>query len=194
MNQRQQMAFETKTRIARAGLELFRQKDWDSVTVSEVMRAAGVSRTSFYAYFKNKDDIVGLVIADLDQEYQTFYDTTLKNGALSPLDQLEMLLKESNRIMTSPGAALLRYYYIRMLRAPAQPLTKRYYDGIARTLITKCREKGLLNALYADEDIFDACLALNRSVCMEWALSDGHRPIESWNGMLHSFCMSIRAK
>lgn len=193
MNKRQQMAYETKMKIVNAGLELLRQQDWDSVTVSDVTRAAGVTRTNFYAYFKGKDDIVGFVLADLDGEYLKFYENTLRGDALSPLCKLELLLKESNRIMTGPGAALLRYYYIRMLRAPKQPLVKRNYDGILRALIAECRQKGLLNATYTDEDIFGACLALNRGVCMEWALRDGDSPIQAWDAMLHSFCMSISA-
>lgn len=195
MNHRQEAAQKTRMSIIRAGEKLFRQRGFDDVTVSDITRAAGVTRTSFYAHFKSKDELLMLHISDLDEGYVRFYEKVLcseENRALSPLAKLEMLLKESNRIIAGTGAELVRYYLL-MLRTPRQPLTKRHYDELVRTLISECREKGLLGELYGDEDIFRAALALNRGICVEWALRDGDAPIEDWDVLLHNFCVSIGA-
>ncbi|MDR3497487.1 MAG: helix-turn-helix domain containing protein [Ancalomicrobiaceae bacterium] len=50
---------ETFQRIADRGIELFLQKGYDATTVDDLAAAAGVSRRTFFYYFKSKDEIFG---------------------------------------------------------------------------------------------------------------------------------------
>lgn len=49
---------ETLRRITEAGISLFIEKGYDSATLDEIAARAGISRRTFFYYFKSKDDIL----------------------------------------------------------------------------------------------------------------------------------------
>lgn len=62
---------ETLQRITDAGMALFIAKGYEATTIDEIAVAAGISRRTFFYYFKSKDDILlslqsgmGAMIAD----------------------------------------------------------------------------------------------------------------------------------
>ncbi|MET0358094.1 MAG: helix-turn-helix domain-containing protein [Pararhizobium sp.] len=59
---REQMA-ENRLRILDAASRLFREKGFEAVTVSEVMKAAGLTHGGFYGHFTSKDDLVAQALA-----------------------------------------------------------------------------------------------------------------------------------
>lgn len=54
---REQMA-ENRLRILDEASQLFQSKGFDSVTVAEVMGAAGMTHGGFYGHFESKDDLI----------------------------------------------------------------------------------------------------------------------------------------
>ncbi|MBK1838165.1 TetR family transcriptional regulator [Azospirillum sp. YIM B02556] len=48
----------TQQRITDAGLRLFIEKGYDAATIDEIAAAAGISRRTFFYYFKSKDEIL----------------------------------------------------------------------------------------------------------------------------------------
>ncbi len=61
---REQMA-ENRRTILEAASRLFRERGFESVTVAEVMQAAGLTHGGFYGYFKSKDELVAGALADV---------------------------------------------------------------------------------------------------------------------------------
>lgn len=59
---REQMA-ENRVRILNASTHLFRDRGFDAVTVSEVMKAAGLTHGGFYGHFASKDDLIARAVA-----------------------------------------------------------------------------------------------------------------------------------
>lgn len=59
---REQMV-ENRRRILDVASRLFRDKGFDAVTVSEVMKAAGLTHGGFYGHFRSKDDLVAQTLA-----------------------------------------------------------------------------------------------------------------------------------
>lgn len=49
---------ETLHRITQTGIRLFSAKGYDETTLDEIAAAAGISRRTFFHYFKSKDDIL----------------------------------------------------------------------------------------------------------------------------------------
>lgn len=59
---REQMA-ENKRRILDVASRLFKDKGFESVSVAEVMKAAGMTHGGFYGHFTSKDDLVAQTLA-----------------------------------------------------------------------------------------------------------------------------------
>lgn len=71
---RDQMAT-NRVRILTEASRLFRERGFDAVTVSEVMKAAGQTHGGFYSHFASKDDLVAQTVAfALDGEGETMPD------------------------------------------------------------------------------------------------------------------------
>lgn len=49
---------ETLRRITEAGMCLFIEKGYDATTIEEIAASAGISRRTFFYYFRSKDDIL----------------------------------------------------------------------------------------------------------------------------------------
>ncbi|MBD9495840.1 TetR/AcrR family transcriptional regulator [Ensifer sp. ENS06] len=56
---------ENKKTILEAAGQLFRERGFESVTVTDVMKAAGLTHGGFYGYFKSKEDLIAQTIAGL---------------------------------------------------------------------------------------------------------------------------------
>ncbi|MBZ7922972.1 TetR/AcrR family transcriptional regulator [Ensifer adhaerens] len=59
---------ENKRTILEAAGRLFRERGFESVTVTDVMKAAGLTHGGFYGYFKSKDDLIAQTLAELQPE------------------------------------------------------------------------------------------------------------------------------
>jgi TetR/AcrR family transcriptional regulator, transcriptional repressor for nem operon len=55
---------ENKRTILKAASRLFRERGFESVTVADVMNAAGLTHGGFYGYFKSKDDLIAQAVGE----------------------------------------------------------------------------------------------------------------------------------
>lgn len=55
-------------RIIEAAVELFKAHGYESVSVSDICKAAGVARSSFYLVFAGKRDIIRRILADANAD------------------------------------------------------------------------------------------------------------------------------
>ncbi len=53
----------TRTRIVIGAMQAFRDKSLTDATVEDILQAAGVSRGTFYQYFRNKEDVMAELFA-----------------------------------------------------------------------------------------------------------------------------------
>lgn len=61
---REQVA-ENRRTILKAASRLFRERGYESVTVAEIMKAAGLTHGGFYGYFASKDELIAGALADV---------------------------------------------------------------------------------------------------------------------------------
>jgi len=60
-----EQVLENKRTILEAAGRLFREHGFDSVTVADVMKSAGLTHGGFYGYFKSKDDLIAQALAEV---------------------------------------------------------------------------------------------------------------------------------
>ena len=61
---REQVA-ENRRTILEAASRMFREHGYDSVTVADIMKAAGLTHGGFYGYFASKDELIAAALADV---------------------------------------------------------------------------------------------------------------------------------
>lgn len=77
---------ENRRRILDEAGRLFRGRGFDSVTVAEVMKAAGLTHGAFYGHFQSKDDLIAQTLGHvldnsrMTADATTFIDTYLSQG------------------------------------------------------------------------------------------------------------------
>ena len=60
----------TKEKIVRSARRLFNRRGFDAVSIDDVMGGAGLTRGSFYSYFKSKGDLYAEAVIDILNEKQ----------------------------------------------------------------------------------------------------------------------------
>lgn len=164
--------------LATVGYELFQQQGFDNVTIDDLTEAAGVSRTTFFRYFDNKEEVVlgswdlqsrliidGLLARPADEDEWT----SLRRG----LDQT----LESYR--TKPDDLLTLFRFIRETPALWGGLLKKQSDWLptAATALAARRNPSRPPTL-GDSVLVSAAVGCYNVALGHWVASDGQLDFE----------------
>ncbi|MGE3579350.1 MAG: TetR/AcrR family transcriptional regulator [Vicinamibacterales bacterium] len=98
---------ETRRRIADAGLRLFLDRGYDGTTVDAIAAEAGISRRTFFSYFKSKDEI--LATWHDDGWSGMLADLLMTSPDVRPLDAVrDVMVKHSSRYTTEQMTSIDR--------------------------------------------------------------------------------------
>ncbi|WP_236000222.1 TetR/AcrR family transcriptional regulator [Bradyrhizobium uaiense] len=98
---------QTLQRITDVGMELFLANGYEATTLDEIAAAAGISRRTFFYYFRSKDEILLAHISGYDDALRASIRDHASAGA--PIDVVrEALLEMSARFQTSRTIAISR--------------------------------------------------------------------------------------
>ena len=89
----------TKAAFLSAFLSLMRQKNFDEISVSDLIKGAGYSRTTFYSYYQDKFDMVEKIV---DEEAVDFV-----NAICGPIPNDAVMKFDSKMFL--PGLSLFRH-------------------------------------------------------------------------------------
>ena len=103
----------TKKRIREEALKLINQKDFDNVTLTDICKASGINKHTFYYYFKSKDEL-------LKQYYKipchlTAFDLTSIFTKDSYVEQLWLLRKNLIEYFVNSGIMIVKQMLIKNL-------------------------------------------------------------------------------
>ena len=120
--------------LGHALVELLHERDFDAITVQDVLDRAGVGRTTFYSHYRNKEDVlfsgfesvIGMFAAQLDRPstLPRLLPVTEFLGHIAEVDQFLGALRRSGKfegmmsLMTDHMARLIEQ---RIVAAPGAP-------------------------------------------------------------------------
>lgn len=161
MTKRQESAERTRQKIIEASKKLITEKGLDAVKIDDIAQEAGVSKGSFYTYFKHKEDVL-LEIAysrfdSIDEESQRVSD--------DPVYQLSSYLQGSIEFIADSGVRLCQGW----VSSVASP-----DDRVGKDKLCYDRKK-ISSLLSLDEDhrVVTSILMEYYGIVFCWALSNG---------------------
>ncbi|MEA5003496.1 MAG: TetR/AcrR family transcriptional regulator [Christensenella sp.] len=103
----------TKARIKQIGLNLFRERGFEDVTINEICEASGVNKHTFYYYFKSKDDLLD-DFHEMNYDINTEYFMQILN-AENFVEQLWFSYKPFFEHLNHSGTEIARQLFIKNL-------------------------------------------------------------------------------
>jgi AcrR family transcriptional regulator len=111
----QDRAIRTRRKILSAAAEVFESRGYQSATISEVLKAAGVTKGALYFHFQSKEDLAQGVLSAQDQLI------TLPERASKVQELVDVVLLHAHRLQTDP-----------MVRAGVRLTMDQTSDGLDR--------------------------------------------------------------
>lgn len=74
--------YEKRKTIAKSTCDLFIEKGYVNITISEIAKVAGIGKGTIYEYFENKEDIVFELMACLQESYDNTLYKKLEKSSL----------------------------------------------------------------------------------------------------------------
>ncbi|MDM7948500.1 TetR/AcrR family transcriptional regulator [Hydrogenophaga sp.] len=94
----QQRTLETRSRLTSVADELAAEKGFEALRIEEVVQRAGVAKGTFFAHFKDKDELMDLLVGE---RINTLLDRMAAGPAPSDADQLARRLMPLVELMSS---------------------------------------------------------------------------------------------
>lgn len=94
----QQRTLETRSRLTSVADQLVAEKGFEALRIEETVQAAGVAKGTFFAHFKDKDELMDLLIG---QRIETLLDRMATEPAPRDADQLAQRLMPLVELMSS---------------------------------------------------------------------------------------------
>lgn len=184
MGRKQIAAERTRRKIMEASEKLIASRGFDNVTVDEITAEAGVSKGSFYTYFKRKEDVVGEIAHEHFETVRARSDE-LESGVC---DKIAAFLTESMKYIVKSGVKLAQQW----LKCGMEPeLTtdvsnKFAYDmRVVREILEAAVKSGELAPETPAEPIARLVTAEYYGAVACWSLTDGTLdPLE----LLENYC------
>ena len=104
----------TKEKIQEQAIKLFKEYNYDQVTVMQICKAAGITKRTFYYHFSSKDEIVDELIGRTGKKVDQLVDVMLQRE--SNLAFLWAMLREYAVDAEENGPASTAQIYINILQ------------------------------------------------------------------------------
>lgn len=167
---------ETFQRISEVGIRLFLAKGYEATTLDEIAVEAGISRRTFFYYFKSKDDII---VAQLGN-YAEALKTMISESAASALpvdavrDAMMKLADQFESPKTIATARLMRENEaVRARRHTNNQLEKAVFEALCEVWPSKKRRARLRLVAVVS-------IAVMRRATDPWLEQDGKRSLSKY--------------
>lgn len=186
---------ETLERIAETGLRLFSQNGYEATTLDAIAEAAGISRRTFFYYFKSKEEIL------LDWQMRGFSASLHKAILAQPSDKVPVDAVRDALLTLSAGFRTQEFIGIdrvlrssETLRARKQATYGLHEQSLHATLAERWPSPDRSTSLRL---LAMASLGAMRLAIEDWIQAGGDRPLDSFlhaafDGIAAEFCRPLQ--
>jgi len=182
----------TRQSIIRHGAFLVHSKGYNNTGLSDILKAAGVPKGSFYFYFKSKDDF-GLALVDYYWEFiQRMAETYCSDSSIPPLERLAGFMDAYHGLFETMG--LRGGCPIGNLMQEMSDLSEDFRDkvgdvylrmkGFIAQLLEDACERGDISAFIEPESTAQFILNSWEGAIMHMKLSKSKEPLELFKQMV----------
>ncbi len=174
---RRRLAEETRHKIFKSAERLFSESEPDTVSVDSIVRAAGVSKGSFYVHFASKDalfmELVNGKVSMVDAKYQSYIDSLpadmpVKDVILSLMDRI------SDILTAEIGVESMTAVYKAQLSGDAGVGAVANYNrdiyGMFRRVLERGITRGEIRSDIAADTLTRHLLLAIRGITYEWCI------------------------
>lgn len=139
---------ETLDKILNAGIELFRQYGFKSVTMDELARRAGISKKTLYQHFANKNDIVREAVVQYKNKISDNCNAIMEESenSIEAMVRVMGMFDNINRQINPIAMMELERFYPQVFKEFRDKMKERDVDNIAENI-----RKGIKEGLYRSE-------------------------------------------
>ena len=182
MGKRQVAAMQTRLKIITAAEKLIKEQGFENVTIDESALEAGVSKGSFYTYFKRKEDVVGAIAKS------NFIGMERRSMEIDGdvCDRLTSFLCDSMKYIEKAGVKISQQWIKNVVEPENEDgKNKLFYDrNVVKEILNRAVEKGELVEELPIDDLAACIAAQYYGVVFCWSLLDGQidplRQIENY--------------
>lgn len=172
---RRDQARETERAILSASLALMREQGFETVSVRDICKRAGITTGAFYHHFPSKEALFTRGFAPLDDYMEA---ALAGREGERPDRRLWLILEAYARFMEEGGELIGRYYQRRIADPAAQPLdATRFTQTALLDCFRQARAEGLLTPEREPEWVADFCFRHFRGVVLDWVLHGYRYPL-----------------
>ena len=161
--------------IIESAWELFSEKGYDQTTINDIISKAGISKGSFYYYFRSKDTLLNTLSNVLDNKYKQFEIEMSRD--MNRFDELiELNYRMHNYIGKKLDYRLLANLYASQLtKAEDSNLLdrNRYYFRMITRLIDEGQKRGEIVADRPVHEIARIYGLCERTLISDWCMNNG---------------------
>ena len=163
----------TKDLIQETAMDLFKTKDYKTVTVMDICRACNITKRTFYYHFASKADLLNGIIDYWGIKAERLMSTFINEKR--NIDILWQLMRVYCSHSQKYGPNIMRQVYTLMLengRDIRFPYKMYLYD-LAVQLVRKAQDTGEIMNRAVPEDIVFILYHAFRSISISWASENG---------------------
>lgn len=172
LTKRDQQAIETRLNIIKSSMELFKDTDYNSVTIKDISEKAEVSVGAIYHHFNSKEDIINSVYAELDYLLDEVYENDSDKGALENI--FELISYQVNFVEQHGLNIAKQVFTNQMFNKHKSIIDKsRIFYQLVLAEVTRGLETKEINTQLSPEELTDMILRLSRGIIYDWCLHEG---------------------
>lgn len=164
----------TKHQIFLAAMKLFDEKGYDRVSVSEIVREAGIAKGTFYIYYDTKAAVLAEIINEYDANYEALNEKIPPEA--SAREGLRLLFATSGRVtMEDIGWDKIRVFYSQQVAGVLDGSGSK--DRSLYHIVTRQIRKGKANGEFKTsltvEQLSEMLITWIRGAFFDWIVHHG---------------------